>query len=123
MQLDIDVSDIRFYLEEKADKTKPLGVNELAEATGIPKKRILHLLKENRLIVKNLKEGDGVPCEMCGRFIEYGKICDSCKATLANQLYTKPQVNRELSLKEKKDAPAAAEKTEKRKFGDIRSRN
>lgn len=86
IQLDLDMDKIRDYLEQPENAGKYMGVDEIAKDTDIPKKRILHLLKENRLTIINLKDDDGLPCEMCGRPISYGRICDKCKNTLVSEL-------------------------------------
>ena len=76
-QLDQDFIDIREYLYDHDGA----GIEEVHEATGVPRKSIFHLLKEERLIVGD-KNGDGcglLMCESCRKPINTGRLCAGCK--------------------------------------------
>jgi len=77
MKLDEDFIKIREYLYENDGA----GVEEVSEETGVTKKTILFLLKEERLIVGD--EGGNINgilnCESCRKPIHTGKLCKSCK--------------------------------------------
>ena len=77
MKLDDDFIQIREYLYEH-DRA---GIEEVSEATGVSRKSILYLLKEERLIVgdENGNSGGILKCESCKRPINTGRICLPCK--------------------------------------------
>jgi len=78
VMLDEDLSKIRKYLYDN----EGAGVEEVSEATGVPKKSIMFLLKEERLSVVE-GSGDGsrgmLSCESCKKPIMTGRLCVSCK--------------------------------------------
>ena len=60
------------------------GAQEIADETGIDINEIYRYVRENRL---QLAKADGVvTCETCGNPIVSGKICDSCRGKLAQEL-------------------------------------
>ena len=77
MKLDEDFILIREYLYEH-DRA---GIEEVSEATGVTRKTILYLLKEERLIVgdENGNSGGILKCETCKKPINTGRICAPCK--------------------------------------------
>ena len=77
LKLDEDFIEIREYLYEH-DRA---GIEEVSEATGVSRKSILYLLKEERLIVgdENGNSGGILKCESCKRPINTGRICAPCK--------------------------------------------
>ena len=83
-QLDIDFMTIKDYLYEN----EGAGIEEVAEETGISKKSIMYLLKEERLVVGD-KDGDGdgfLTCEACKKPIPTGRMCKSCKKEVMSAL-------------------------------------
>ena len=77
LKLDEDFIEIREYLWEH-DRA---GVEEVSEATGVSRKSILYLLKEERLIVGD-ENGQGcgiLTCESCRKPINTGRMCADCK--------------------------------------------
>jgi len=78
LKLDEDFIQIREYLWEH-DRA---GIDEVSEATGVSRKSILYLLKEERLIVgdENGNNGGGIlTCESCRKPISTGRMCAGCK--------------------------------------------
>jgi len=76
-KLDEDFIKVREYLYEN-DRA---SIEEVSEATGVSRKTILYLLKEERLIVGD-ENGSGVgilTCETCRKPINTGRICAGCK--------------------------------------------
>ena len=76
--LDKDFITIREYLYEHDGA----GIDEVSEATGVPRKIILYLLKEERLLIgdENGSGGGGILiCESCKKPINTGRICAGCK--------------------------------------------
>jgi len=77
LKLDLDFFKVRDYLYEH-DRA---GIEEVHEATGVSRKSILYLLKEERLIVGDEKGGSCgfLTCESCKRPINTGRLCAGCK--------------------------------------------
>jgi len=77
IKLDEDMVKIRGYLYDH-DRA---GIEEVSNATGVTKKSIMYLLKEERLsIVEGDSGRDGVlTCESCKKPIDTGRMCASCK--------------------------------------------
>ncbi|MCL2662296.1 MAG: flagellar protein [Oscillospiraceae bacterium] len=77
LKLDEDFIEIREYLWEH-DRA---GIDEVSEATGVSRKSIMYLLKEERLTVGDESEpGSGIlTCESCKRPIRTGRMCAGCK--------------------------------------------
>jgi uncharacterized protein (UPF0212 family) len=72
---------VREYIEED-----PLcNINELAEATQVPVKRILQYLREGRLEVTKGLAGE-LRCVKCGTVIEKGNFCDICTNKLNTEI-------------------------------------
>jgi len=77
IKLDEDFIEIREYLWEH-DRA---GIEEVSEATGVSRKTIMYLLKEERLIVGD-EDGKGcgiLTCESCRKPISTGRMCAGCK--------------------------------------------
>ena len=81
-QLDEDFIMIREYLYEN----EGAGIEEVSEATGVPRKIILYLLKEERLIVSGNKGGGILVCESCKRPINTGRMCGRCKKEVVSAM-------------------------------------
>ena len=77
IKLDVDFFTIKEYLYEHDGA----GVEEVSDATGVSKKSILFLLKEERLLVGDDKGNVGgfLKCESCKRPINTGRMCAGCK--------------------------------------------
>ena len=76
-KLDEDFICIREYLYEHDGA----GIEEVHEATGVSRKSIFYLLKEERLIVgdENGCVNGILTCEACKKPISTGRLCASCK--------------------------------------------
>jgi predicted amidophosphoribosyltransferase len=62
-------------------------VENIAKATGVNEKNIIYLLEENRLTATGaLAASSGLRCQICGKNISSGTICDSCTAALTKDL-------------------------------------
>ena len=81
--LDEDFIKIREYLYDNE-----AGIEEVSEATGVPTKTIMYLLKEERLIVKDDsgRASGLLKCEVCKRSISTGKMCERCKNEIVTTL-------------------------------------
>jgi len=77
LELDQDFIKIREYLYDH----EGAGIDEVSEATDVTRKTILHLLKEERLLVgdENGNANSLLTCESCKRPIHTGRMCVACK--------------------------------------------
>ena len=77
LKLDEDFIEIREYLWEHDGA----DIEEVSEATGVSRKSIMYLLKEERLIVgDDTGRGCGIlTCESCKKPISTGRMCANCK--------------------------------------------
>jgi len=106
LKLDEDFILIREYLWEH-DRA---GIEEVSEATGVSRKSIMYLLKEERLIVGD-ENGPGgfLICESCRRPISTGRMCAACKKEVLSAIQEsvgpvsmpkrKPEIVEEQSIK------------------------
>jgi len=84
IKVDEDFIKIREYLYEHDGA----GIEEVSEATGVTRKIIMFLLKEERLLVSSDSMGGGgiLICEACKKPINTGRICESCKKEVISAL-------------------------------------
>jgi predicted amidophosphoribosyltransferase len=83
-QIDKDFVTVRDYIY---DHPHNAGVDQISSATGVGEKTIIYLLEEDRLTsTAALAISAGLRCKICGRNINTGAICDSCKATITKDL-------------------------------------
>lgn len=77
LKLDKDWFIVRDYLYEH----EGAGIEEVSYETGVSKKSILFMLKEERLTVTTSEGGNAgiLHCESCKRPISTGRMCVSCK--------------------------------------------
>ena len=75
VKLDEDFIKIRDYIYDH----EGAGAEEVSVATGVPKKSILYLLKEERLSIGGEVEGALLLCESCKKPVRSGRLCASCK--------------------------------------------
>ena len=61
------------YVEQHPD----VSAAEVAEATGVPKKIIINMIQRGQFVDSGLSVS--YPCSMCGRPIQSGVYCLSCK--------------------------------------------
>ena len=79
--IESDFKKVRDYLYDNPGAS----VREVSEETGVAKRIILKLLKDERIEI--IDENNGLlNCERCGVSIKSGKICDGCKNELAKDL-------------------------------------
>jgi len=92
MQIDLDFFKVRDYLYEH----EGAGIEEVAEATGVPRKSIIFMLKEERLSVTDAKGGSGgyLKCESCKRPINTGRMCAACKNEVLKALQPNAPVSK-----------------------------
>ena len=88
---------VRDYLYEH-DRA---GIEEVSHATGVTKKAIMYLLKEERLLVGDDKGDVGgfLRCEACKKPINTGRMCKGCKNQVLSemqQVVTVPKKQKEI---------------------------
>lgn len=72
---------LREYIEDNPFA----NINEVADASGVPVKRILQYIKEGRIIASNGLDGE-LRCSQCGTPIDEGSFCQSCTVKMAQNL-------------------------------------
>ena len=84
MQIDLDFFKVRDYLYEH----EGAGIEEVADATGVSRKAIIYMLKEERLSVTDSNGGSGgyLTCESCKKPINSGRMCAGCKTEVLKAL-------------------------------------
>jgi len=84
LKLDHDFFEVKEYLYEN----EGASIEEVSEGTGVSRKAIMYMLKEERLIVSDNK-GDGggiLTCESCKKPINTGRMCASCKKAVLSAM-------------------------------------
>jgi len=79
----------RDYIEEHPSATPP----QIFENTGVPTKKIIQFLREERLSLSKAESGF-LLCMNCHKPIGTGKLCDACKKdfrTIAKKMNVNPQ--------------------------------
>ena len=85
IKLDKDFIKIRDYLYEHDNA----GIEQVSEATGVSRKTILFLLKEERLTVgkdTGVVGGGVLSCESCKKPISTGRMCAACKKEVLSDI-------------------------------------
>ncbi|MCL1816347.1 MAG: flagellar protein [Clostridiales bacterium] len=105
-QTDRDFIVVRDYIY---DHPQHVGMDEIAEATGVSEKTIIYLLQEERLTATDsLNIKSDLRCQLCGKAISSGSICSSCKASLTKDL---SQAASALAVDDKKSIKRSADST------------
>ena len=63
------------------------SLSEVHEATGVPEKTILKMIKKGRITGAN---DLAYPCETCGKPITAGRVCPECGRRVLGQIKTPP---------------------------------
>ena len=84
--------ECRKALEDKFQQVKEYltqnpnsSVEQTATDNEVSVKQIRQWIREERLVLSNATES-GIVCENCGKPICTGRFCDSCRASMANEL-------------------------------------
>ncbi len=72
---------VRAYLHEH----EGASVDEISEATEVEPKKIMHLLREGRLQVRD-GSLSGLYCESCGAPVPGGRLCSKCAKVLEKEV-------------------------------------
>lgn len=72
------------------------NVNDVTNSTGITPSKILKYLKEGR--IETIGNVTLLNCEVCGKAIHYGSLCETCKKT-ENHVFTSTSGRKSSSLK------------------------
>jgi len=85
VKLDEDFILVREYLYDH-DRA---GIEEVSEATGVTRKSIFYLLREERLLVgdENGCANSILICESCKKPIHTGRLCPGCKKEVLTALH------------------------------------
>jgi len=82
-KLDEDFILIREYLYEHDNAS----IEEVSEATGVSRKAIYYLLKEERLLVGDDGGAGILKCETCRKPINTGRMCAACKKEIITEVH------------------------------------
>jgi ribosomal protein L32 len=72
---------VKEYLRENPDSS----VEKTATENDVTTKQIKQWVREERLILSAATDS-GITCETCGKPIRSGRLCEACKAALADDL-------------------------------------
>ena len=64
------------------------SIGEVHEATGVPEKVILKMIKKGRIVGDIRLE---YPCETCGKPISEGRVCADCGRRVLSQIKNEPR--------------------------------
>lgn len=78
---------VKEYLWDKKGAT----IEEVHEATGVERKKIIKFIREGRLIAEGLDVEIFVECKRCGEPILQGNYCSSCLKELEEGFVNKKQ--------------------------------
>ncbi|MCL2078473.1 MAG: MerR family transcriptional regulator [Oscillospiraceae bacterium] len=81
-QMDKDFITVREYIYEN----KHANIDVISEETEVPKRHIIHLLKEGRLILNSVDDSGGgvIFCEVCKKPIKTGRMCKECMVNVSS---------------------------------------
>ena len=79
---EIDYQKVKDYLWDNPGAS----IDEVHEETGVEKETIIQFVKEGRLISDGIDASFLVQCERCGKEIEKGRYCSTCKNELVDGL-------------------------------------
>ena len=69
-------------------KNRRATISEVHQATGVPERIVIKMIKAGRIIGDISVE---YPCESCGKPILDGRFCDECSQRVLNQLKAEPK--------------------------------
>ena len=82
----VKVEEDQFESLKKFLEEHPMSnIHVTSEATGVSPKRILHYIREGRLVVPEGMIGD-IRCKKCDEPVSSGNYCEPCSAKMANEL-------------------------------------
>ncbi|MGE5398730.1 MAG: TIGR03826 family flagellar region protein [Chitinophagales bacterium] len=73
---------VRTYVRDHPGAT----IFDTAEATGVDEEKILHYLREGRLVSNGIKASAMLRCERCGKEVDEGRFCKECAYELDRQV-------------------------------------
>lgn len=73
-EVEVDFRKVRDYLYDNPGA----DINEVERETGVEKKIILKLLKDDRIEIVDV-DNSILSCEKCGKQIKSGRLCEDCK--------------------------------------------
>ncbi|MBF8437850.1 flagellar protein [Halanaerobiaceae bacterium Z-7014] len=79
---EVQYQKVKDYLWDNPGAT----IDEVHEETGVDKDTIIQFVKDDRLIADGIDANFFVQCERCGKEIEKGRYCNSCKNELVDGL-------------------------------------
>lgn len=88
--------ELKEYINENPEQ----NMAQVAKATGVPTRKILHYIQEGRIILATGSAmASEVSCEKCGKPISGGKYCDSCAEKVSKNMAAALPTKEEPKLK------------------------
>lgn len=64
-------------------RNKHLGIPKIAEETGVSEEKILRYIRDGRIAIASVNEAVILKCEVCGKSITSGRLCEICSTKLS----------------------------------------
>lgn len=80
-KLEKKFQDVKEYLRQNPDSS----ISKTATDNDVSVKQIKQWIREERLVISN-GVAEGIVCENCGKPINTGRFCESCKKNMMDQL-------------------------------------
>ncbi len=89
-----DYGKVRNYIE----RYRGANVVQVSDATGVSQKTIRTLLKESRIEIVPGTANHLLSCEMCGKPIRFGRLCNACEASYNRSFEAGLRQNRQKNI-------------------------
>ncbi|MTI59255.1 MAG: flagellar protein [Firmicutes bacterium] len=85
-----DFQKVKEFLWDNPNAT----IEVVHEKTGVSRERIIHFIREDRLIAEGLDVELLIECERCGELISHGRFCEKCQQELVSGFRTGKKTKR-----------------------------
>ncbi|PKM88328.1 MAG: MerR family transcriptional regulator [Firmicutes bacterium HGW-Firmicutes-12] len=79
---EVDFKKVRTFIV----RNRNVGIPKVSEETGISEERIMRYIREGRISVASSNEKIILNCEVCGKSITSGRLCETCTERLSSGL-------------------------------------
>jgi flagellar operon protein (TIGR03826 family) len=67
-------------------RNRNVGIPKVSEETGVSEEKIMRYIREGRISVASSNERITLNCEVCGKSIPSGRLCETCTDRLSSGL-------------------------------------